>query len=58
MIRYSQAVAIPERIPPKLECPECRSAKAVIIKDQPGYRMAFCLQCEHVWNHVETRRDE
>jgi ssDNA-binding Zn-finger/Zn-ribbon topoisomerase 1 len=53
-----QAVTIPERTTPKLECPECRSEKAVIIKDQPWNRLAFCPECEHVWNHAQTRRNE
>jgi hypothetical protein len=53
-----QAVAIPERAAPKLECPECRSANAVIITDQPWNRLAFCPECEHVWNHAQSRRKD
>jgi hypothetical protein len=51
-------VAIPNRTSAKLECPECRSAKAVIIKDQPWNRLAFCPDCEHVWNHAQAHRAE
>jgi hypothetical protein len=53
-----QAMAIPDRIAPKLECPECRSAKAVIIRDQPWNRLAFCPECEHIWNHAQAHRHE
>ena len=56
--RYSTAVTVPDRTSSKLECPECRSAKAVIIKDQPWNRLAFCPECEHVWNHAQARRAE
>jgi hypothetical protein len=58
MIRYSTAVSASDRTSPKLECPECRSAKVVIIKDQPWNRLAFCPACEHVWNHTQARRTE
>jgi len=49
-----QAVAIPQPAAHTLECPECRSARAVIITDRPWNRLAFCPDCDYVWNHART----
>jgi hypothetical protein len=51
-------VAIPLPAALKLECPECRSAKAVIITDRPWNRLAFCPECDYVWNHAQAERRE
>jgi len=51
-------VAMPLPAALQLECPECRSAKAVIITDRPWNRLAFCPVCDYVWNHAQTARHE